>query len=148
MDRGEVIKALECCTDHDHRADCYGCYQEGPGFGIVCRENLMRDALELLKDQEDLTEAFNEAVQRCREYMEKCGAIPTSNKKRIFFADSKGNITPLPEIVRCKDCKWWTITSPTFPIKGFCGCYHGEHDGDWFCADGVVKDNCSEIPNN
>lgn len=52
------------------------------------------------------------------------------------------------ELIRCKDCKWWTITSPTFPIKGFCGCYHGEHDGDWFCADGVVKDNCSEFPNN
>jgi len=144
MDRGEVIKALECCTDHDHRADCYGCYQEGPGFGIVCRENLMRDALELLKDQEDLTEAFNEAVQRCREYMEKCGAILTYNKKRLFFADSKGNITPLPEIVRCKDCQYAEQTMFDDEYR----CYYDEenesgckrlHKGNFFCADGKRK---------
>ena len=53
-DRDEIIKALECCTDRQYRADCYGCYQKGPGFGLVCRDNLMRDALALLKEQDAL----------------------------------------------------------------------------------------------
>ena len=47
----KVIMALECCTDRERRADCYGCYQDGPGFGIVCRDGLMRDALALLKEK-------------------------------------------------------------------------------------------------
>ena len=51
-DRDEIIKALECCTDRQYRADCYGCYQKGPGFGLVCRDNLMRDCLALLKEQD------------------------------------------------------------------------------------------------
>ena len=51
-DLEKVIRGLECCTDRDHRADCYGCYQEGPGFGFACRESLMRDALALLREQE------------------------------------------------------------------------------------------------
>lgn len=50
-DREKVINALQCCLD-DRQADCAACYQQGPGFGIVCRENLMRDALELLKEDE------------------------------------------------------------------------------------------------
>lgn len=41
--------------------------------------------------------------------------------------------------VRCNDCKYWNITTASFPTKGFCGCYHGAHEGDWFCADGERK---------
>ena len=52
-DREKVIRGLEQCTDTTgHRVDCYGCYQEGPGFGFACRESLMRDALALLREQE------------------------------------------------------------------------------------------------
>lgn len=50
-DREKVLKGLECCIT-DGRASCEKCYQEGPGFGIACRQGLMRDALELLKAQE------------------------------------------------------------------------------------------------
>lgn len=50
-DREKVIKGLECCIT-DGRDSCKKCYQEGPGFGIACRQGLMRDALELLKGQE------------------------------------------------------------------------------------------------
>lgn len=53
IDREKVIRALEQCTDTTgHRVDCYGCYQEGPGFGFACRESLMRDALALLRETE------------------------------------------------------------------------------------------------
>ena len=52
----------------------------------------------------------------------------------------KGYADREKEIVRCKDCKWWNITTATFPTKGYCGRYRGEHDGNWFCADGERKD--------
>ena len=102
------------------------------------------DALELLKEQEDMTDAFNEVVARCRKYMEKCGAIPTYKGKRLFFADGKGNITPLPEIVRCKDCKYrgdrhkcivaFVAEKQEMPY------FFYDNRGEWFCADGVRKD--------
>jgi len=49
-DREEVIKAIEACMNHP--ANCDECYLGGPGFGIVCREMLMQDALILLREQE------------------------------------------------------------------------------------------------
>lgn len=49
----KVIKGLECCIT-DRRPSCEKCYQEGPGFGIACRQGLMLDALELLKEHESL----------------------------------------------------------------------------------------------
>ena len=51
-DRDKVIKGLECCTQ-DYRPNCADCYQQGPGFGFTCRENLMRDALALLKEYDE-----------------------------------------------------------------------------------------------
>lgn len=51
LDREKVINGLECCANGG-RDLCKKCYQEGPGFGIACRQGLMRDALELLKEQE------------------------------------------------------------------------------------------------
>lgn len=43
------------------------------------------------------------------------------------------------ELTRCKDCHWWNVIvrqDDTTPPKGYCGCYHGVHFGDWYCADG------------
>lgn len=71
-DREKVIRGLECCTDHDHRADCYGCYQEGPGLGFACRESLMRDALALLREQEPV-----EPIRKRGSYVERCGICGT-----------------------------------------------------------------------
>lgn len=50
-DRGKIIKGLECCANGGQDL-CKECYQEGPGFGIACRQDLMRDAAQLLKAQE------------------------------------------------------------------------------------------------
>ena len=88
---------------------------------------ILMDAPGFMDGGSEITKAFILAMIKTRSVTPTVDAIP---------------------VVRCRDCKWWTITSPTFPIKGFCGCYHGEHDGDWFCADGVVKNNYSEFPNN
>ena len=53
MDREKAIKGLEHCTNHDF--DCFymdGCpYDNGTCNVRLCLDNLMRDALELLKTQ-------------------------------------------------------------------------------------------------
>ena len=67
-----------------------------------------------------------------------------------FFVDENGKITPLPVVVRCKDCKWWDKKDGA--NYGYChACKHGYYSdhweigiyrtykGDWFCADGEHK---------
>ena len=52
-DREKVIESLEQCTDTTgYRSDCYGCIHRQDGPGLLCREQLMRDALALLREQE------------------------------------------------------------------------------------------------
>ena len=49
-DKESIIFAIEHCLLSDSTI-CKGCYQDGPGFlGITCKKNVIRDALELLKD--------------------------------------------------------------------------------------------------
>ena len=48
MDREKVIKAFEECICKGHKY-CAECYQEGPGFGIICRNSVCFDALALLR---------------------------------------------------------------------------------------------------
>ena len=138
MDRENVIKGLEACSQGECTTVCP--YHNTPRCSVV----ILEDALALLNDQEDMTEAFNETVERCRKYMEKCGAIPMPKEKRLFFADGKGNITPLPEIVRCKDCKHgqyeeWD-NGECVDKTVYCDGY-GIHKPDWFCADGEHAEN-------
>lgn len=52
-----------------------------------------------------------------------------------FFVDESGKITPLPVVVRCKDCKYWTVGD----FGPFCP-YHHDARPDWFCADGERKE--------
>ena len=73
-----------------------------------------------------------------------------------FFVDESGKITPLPVVVRCKECKhrpkkpdWETYEDGgdiEFP-DGKCPCqcssdrYYSWYPNDnWFCADGERKD--------
>lgn len=52
-------------------------------------------------------------------------------EKQKFFVDESGKITPLPEIVRCKDCKRKdTLSCPKAPKR----------PDDWFCADGKRRE--------
>ena len=52
------------------------------------------------------------------------------------------NSTPLQELVRCKDCKFafqhWNNLYRCDNYHGTPNGY-GEHQGDWFCADGERK---------
>ena len=66
-DREKVIKAIEACMYQNHPACCNECYLDGPGFGIVCREKLMRDALILLLEQGSCEYAPEQELVRCKD---------------------------------------------------------------------------------
>ena len=54
-----------------------------------------------------------------------------------------------PDIVRCKDCKFGYCLNPSCDVENryfqclspFCGGMKISHKADWFCADGVKKDD-------
>ena len=43
------------------------------------------------------------------------------------------------ELVRCKDCKWWTKQEAS--LQGRCEAYGMYPTGEWFCARGERKDD-------
>lgn len=111
-DREKVIRGLECCmkwtgepnTATCHCSDCS--YTNMDILGERCLIDLINDALDLLNEQEE----------------------------QKFLVDSDGKITPLPVIVRCKDCdnkECWGRAGDVV-----CGIDGTPHRPDWYCADG------------
>ena len=118
-DREKVIKGLELCSTYDCNR-CDNCpYGRTCGYGCD-QTGLLRDALKLLKEQE-------EGIQNLISDYEDL------SKEHERLLDKKiPLITQGLEVVRCKDCKWF--------MDGYC------HDKDcdipspdWFCADGERK---------
>ena len=102
-DREKVIKSLEYCRN---QSGCWSDSSECPWID-ECREdvNSLKDA---------------------------CIALLKEQKSQKFFVDESGKITPLPVVVRCKDCKW----------RGTKACFcKAENDvqDDWFCSEGERK---------
>ena len=115
IDIGKVIKGLECCLNNDCHIDkCPYC--EFIDNEYVCFEDyLMRDALALLKEQEERIEIQKEN-----------------------FATMVAQIAVQPQIVRCRDCKYGNVT-----FNGIVLCSKGGmRKPDWFCADGERKGLC------
>lgn len=80
-DREKVIKGLECCLRESEHIDdnpCADCpyYDIDSGLGGKCIDDKDRDALELLKEQQNRIEVLRSEVKRLD-----------------------------VDIVRCKDCK-------------------------------------------
>ena len=119
-DREKVIKGLEICKERNYC--CTECPYYDLDAAMGCHSNeLMADALALLKEQEMDTEALKKSYKELAE---------------------KGE-----PIVRCKDCKWWDKKDGA--NYGYChACKHGYYSdhweigiyrtykGDFFCADG------------
>ena len=64
-------------------------------------------------------------------------ALLKEQGKKKLFVDSDGKITLLPDVVRCKDCKWY---HQAFVNEGRCVNHDNDfHNPDWFCADGVRR---------
>lgn len=88
-----------------------------------CAE-LVRDAISLLKEQEDVSNALVDQCDRVR-------------RLRKELAEQ-------PQIVRCKDCKHvclcdTTEMMPDIPVYAKCTLTDEVNDPDWFCADGEAR---------
>ena len=104
------------------------------------------DAIELLKEQEDLGTELTNAVELIHKKNERIEKLLKEQEKQKFFVDASGKITPLPVVVRCKDCKHrgkigkCVVASIAaekdykYPICML------DNRGEWFCADGERKE--------
>ena len=66
----------------------------------------------------------------------------------VILEDADNVVSPfakMPEIVRCKDCKWNSGYGRGM-YACFCTCYKtgSPHKDNWFCADGERKDGDDE----
>ena len=122
MDRKKVIKAIECCVVNHTR-----CFDDNdklcPYFSTkvyMCEIELLKDALALLKDQREQLKTMRIANDVIADYLVQ------------------------PQIVRCKDCKYWHQSLISGQEKfGDCGQANGItlKSSDWFCADGERRSN-------
>ena len=111
MDMEKVKKGLECHQiDKDHRINCLDCPYHCDEFMNGLNE-LHNDAIALLKEQE----------------------------KQKFFVDESGKITPLPVVVRCKDCKHMEEFKFDDDLC-WCSIHEFARDKEYFCADGELVD--------
>ena len=117
----KVIKALEVCSKIDD--SCKNCPYSKYKDVEDCSNTLLKDALELLKEQQKTRlEIAHEIVS---------GSILMYQGK---------------ELVRCKDCKHGGLycTEDTHGETLYECCLHGideieVHKQDWYCADGERK---------
>ena len=49
-----------------------------------------------------------------------------------IIIDTKAEEVAQPEIIRCKDCKWWTKQKDS--LQGRCELMKMYPTGEWFCA--------------
>jgi len=112
----KVVKGIECCMRVvcPINNDCP--YYRTSDSKRTCREHLVADALELLKEQQ--------------------GKILMMNM--VYGSDCK----VVGELVRCKDCKFGEACKNGRGEHGV-WCYNTQsankdwvHEPDWFCADG------------
>ena len=105
----------------------------------------------MMPDREKYIEVLSKTVKTVKEFNEDAPIKISLNciedilellkrqEEQKFFVDESGKITPLPVVVRCKDCIHWDKHTEE------CGnpdsvCFHnGWCKPDWFCADGERK---------
>ena len=105
---------------------------------MVDREKVIR----LIEEEIDVCEIADQSfgtidLQELRDIL----ALLKEQKKQKFMVDSDGKITPLPDVVRCKDCKNAVVYDDNEVI-----CTHIDSNGndkhsiDWYCADGQRRE--------
>ena len=69
------------------------------------------------------------------QFIEMLIELLKEQKTQKFFVDESGKITPLPVVVRCKDCKYHGNICPDYCVN-----LEQNTNDDFFCAYGVNKD--------
>lgn len=118
-DKRQVIYDIERCTSHVPDA-CRDCSHYTGTVGFGCMEDLMSDALALLKEHEDSIRILISDLEDLQKEHDKL-----LDKKIPLITNGQ-------EVVRCKDCKWNSGTHD-FP---YCQSQNVPISPDWFCAGG------------
>ena len=128
IDIEKVKKGLECCSNTG-KGRCES--SECPYWidSICCIDEMQNDAISLLKEQQQQIWELEDQV----EYL-------TDKQKKKFLVNSDGKITPLPDVVRCKDCihRWKSekcVLAAISEEKNL-PLFMLDNRGEWFCADG------------
>ena len=105
--------------------------------------DLIDETLALLKEQEDLGTELTNAMELIHKKNERIEKLRKERETQKFFVDESGKVTPLPVVVRCKDCKHRgdskkCVLSAISEEKDF-PLFMLDNRGDWFCADGKRK---------
>ena len=92
---------------------------------------------EILDRFKDINEAYNDS-SRYDSLSRMLDELLKEQEAQKFFVDESGKITPLPVVVRCKDCKHGRQYEPNA-----IDCEYRElaTEPDWFCADGRKRDD-------
>jgi len=146
VDREKVVKGLECCKTY---ATCNECPYNGEEQNC---NSLRREALALIKEQQELIDTdkeelqkrcdelgkeLNDAVELIRKKNERIEKLLKQKETQKFFVDESGKITPLPVVVRCKDCHYRGLEERPILCQVMAD--------DWFCADGRRKEETYEF---
>ena len=94
-------------------------------------QNIAKSALELLKAQR---ETIDELISADKALKLK------EQETQKFFVDESGKVTPLPVVVRCKDCIHYRYYGLDSYTVSECKIDHEENpEENWFCADGELE---------
>ena len=77
----------------------------------------------------------SEVQETARQALDLIDELLKEQEAQKFFVDESGKITPLPVVIRCKDCKHGEKANDVY----LCGKPRGfglAHEPNWFCADG------------
>ena len=111
VDREKVIEGLEHCSSGE---GCRGCPYNKTESGHACLFDCVRDALALLKEQEERIGVLTRAIKH----------MPRLTKLLDVYGDGYA------KVVRCKDCRSNHQCAIQFKFADADG------EEDWFCADG------------
>ena len=136
-DREKVIKGIRKCLSHKPCSE-NGCPYENECAVEHLNDPLLRDAIELLKEQEDLGTELTNAVELIHKKNERIEKLLKNQEAQKFFVDESGKITPLPVVVRCKDCIYGKHekNESTGMEWIYCAHHRESRPNEWFCASG------------
>ena len=128
-DREKVINGLESCVIS--MTKCFFNRNKMCPYASVdvchCEQELMRDALDLLQEQEDMGKELTDAMELV-------------HKKNARIKELTDLLKEQEAVVRCKDCKHRgnskkCVLSAISEEKNF-PLFMLDNRGEWFCADG------------
>lgn len=85
-DKNHVIRVFEECLCNSHSI-CSECYQQGPGFGFVCRNNVCIEVLSMIKEQEEREQAICKEI--CDFIRSACSTDTEDDKDYVCYEIQK-----------------------------------------------------------